>query len=1093
MPESASGGTLWAAVNAFEDRLRSDPDTDLGRYLPPPGDPDRLALLTELVRLDLECGWARGRPRPPRDYFTRFPELRSDPAAAAAVAFEDYRVRRLGGEPVTPEAYARDYAVDTAGWPVDPSAEEAASVEVTVLTPPPRAELHDYAPTNVVVAPGRDDGRVVRDWLAGTDAPDSGAAVAEVERSNPEAIRGWSAAIAALPPVGSRFLGFELVDELGRGAFGRVYLARQSDLAARSVALKVGRGLFRESQTLAQLQHTNIVPIYSAHAADPLQAVCMPFFGRLTLAHLVRTLRDRGPMPETGHQLLNTLRRGRTITRAEGEPTARTRPEGEPPSAPPAEPTPPAAAPPAPGQFDDRGAWAVLRDLSYPDAVAWIGSQIAAGLDHAHTQGIIHRDLKPANVLLTDAGVPMLLDFNISEDLKLRGSATTALVGGTLPYMAPEQLEAYAGRSVATDPRADVYALGVILFELLTGERPFPDRVGETAPTIAAMLADRRPDPPRVRGRNPGVPPAVESVVRKCLQADPGRRYQSARDLREDLERHLNHLPLRFAPNPSLQERARKWGRRHPILTSSTSVAAVAVALLLSIGTGAYAARERSRSLEARVALADHAADVRTLQVMLDERYQTRATLDEGIAGCRRALERYGVPTDRDEPHERWAEGRLVRYLGIEDQSRLRDDLGELFYMMARASARKAELAADPADKAADLAAAERWNRHAAALAAERIPRAVREQRAGLAKIAGRTDEADRWRKEAEGTPIASPRDRYLLGYWHYNRGRIRQAVDELTAATAADPQNFSAWFVRGQTHLALEQNDLAAASFTACVALRADFAPAWLNRGLALQKLRKFDLALADFDEASRLEPGKYDPQIRRGGAFQAAGRYKDAVEAFTAALACPGCPTRVYFYRAYSREKVGDKKGAAADRAEGLAQEPTDYLSFVARAEGRLPADPSAALADVERALKLNRLSAEALQLKAHLLSERLNDPEGSLAALNQAIEVYPDHVTVRVGRGVLLARMGKRAEAHRDAEEALLRDTSGITLYMAGCVYALTSKDQAADRLRAVELIAAALRAGFGREHLPTDPDLDPIRKSTEFQRLVGGPGK
>src|SRR5439155_7033858 len=141
-------------------------------------------------------------------------------------------------------------------------------------------------------------------------------------------------------------------------------------------------------------------------------------------------------------------------------------------------------------------------------------------------------------------------------------------------------------------------------------------------------------------------------------------------------------------------------------------------------------------------------------------------------------------------------------------------------------------------------------------------------------------------------------------------------------------------------------------------------------------------------------------------------------------AALARPDCPTRVYFYRAFSREKVGDKDGAAADRAAGLAAEPTDYLSFVARAESRLPGDPAAALADVERGLRLNPLSADALQLKAHLLSERLDDPKGSLAVLDQAVKRYPDHVAVRIGRGVLLARMGERAAAHRDAEEALLR---------------------------------------------------------------------
>src|SRR3954453_11298600 len=86
-----------------------------------------------------------------------------------------------------------------------------------------------------------------------------------------------------LPEVGSEFLGFRLIGELGRGAFGRVYLARQGDLASRPVALKVTPQLLDESQSLAQLQHTNIVPIYSIHRAEPYQAVCMPYFGDFTL------------------------------------------------------------------------------------------------------------------------------------------------------------------------------------------------------------------------------------------------------------------------------------------------------------------------------------------------------------------------------------------------------------------------------------------------------------------------------------------------------------------------------------------------------------------------------------------------------------------------------------------------------------------------------------------------------------------------------------------------------------------------------------------------------------------------------------------
>src|SRR5439155_9925527 len=116
--------------------------------------------------------------------------------------------------------------------------------------------------------------------------------------------------------------------------------------------------------------------------------------------------------------------------------------------------------------------------LTYVDAILWIVGRLAEGLAHAHDRGILHRDLKPANVLLTDDGQPMLLDFNLSEDCKLRGHAAAARVGGTLPYMSPEQLAAFSDRGRVVDARSDLYSLGLILYELLAGRSPFPAMSG---------------------------------------------------------------------------------------------------------------------------------------------------------------------------------------------------------------------------------------------------------------------------------------------------------------------------------------------------------------------------------------------------------------------------------------------------------------------------------------------------------------------------------------------------------------------------------------------------------------------------------------
>ena len=120
--------------------------------------------------------------------------------------------------------------------------------------------------------------------------------------------------------------------------------------------------------------------------------------------------------------------------------------------------------------------WAELAGRSYVGSIVWIAARLAEGLAHAHQRGVVHRDLKPANILLGDDGQPLILDFNVSSPAG-NGSATAARHGGTVPYMSPEQLSAF-GCGGDVDQRSDLYSLGVILYQLLTGELPFPARSG---------------------------------------------------------------------------------------------------------------------------------------------------------------------------------------------------------------------------------------------------------------------------------------------------------------------------------------------------------------------------------------------------------------------------------------------------------------------------------------------------------------------------------------------------------------------------------------------------------------------------------------
>lgn len=1040
-------------VDAFESALAVNPDTDLGRFVPPADHPARTAVLGELIRIDLEHGWSRGRPKRLADYRRRFPAVFTEPGPRSELAYEEYRLRRLAGEGVSADEYRRAYEVDTSEWP-----SVRAEAQVGLGT--------DVAPHTMAVAVRVE---LPADVRTRTGAPDSIIPL-DGDLGAPDSLADTVPAPPPFPEPGTEFLGFRLESELGRGAFGRVYLARQGDLGDRPVALKVAGDIFDESQTLAQLQHTNIVPIYSLHRRGPLQAVCMPYFGRATLADVLRDVVGRPTLPASGRELRSTVNglRASTVVSAGSAGTVD-------------EPAVPTAQPAAPD------GWAKLDGLSYIEAVLWLAAQLADGLAHAHDRGVVHRDLKPANVLLTDEGRPMLLDFNLADNARRHGAASRAAIGGTLPYMAPEQMEAFRRAGGRPDARADLYSLGVMLYELLTGSHPFPVHKGPVRDTVPAMIADRHGPRPSVRRFNPAVSPATEAIVWKCLAPNPADRYQRADQLRDDLDRQLGHRPLKHAPNPSTRERVRKWARRHPRLTSSATVVAFAAVLLSGTTASAVFARERARDHEARVTFADHKDAFRDAQVFLDDRRRSLPRLDEGMDRLRAILARYGVPED-GLAEDTLADSRLARHLPPEDRDRLRADVGEAFYLMAHIAAVKARTTTDAGAKAGNLALAEQWNAAAERYAGDRLARAVREQRADVAALAGDAAGNERLRKEAADTVVTSSRDEYLIGVLFARKGLYREALPHLMRATQLDPEHFSAWFFRGSVHLSLEQNELAAMCFGSCTALRKDYAQAWCNRGLAYNRLRFFEQACDDFDHALRLDPGLVEAYVLRAGAKDAHDDLPGAADDYTRAIETGSATARAYFQRGDVRDRLGDKAGAAADRAEGFRTPAADEWSWLARAEALVASDATRALAEVEEALKLNPEFVFGLQFKAHVLAERLDRPAEALAVLDRAVALYPDYVPARAGRGVMLARAGKRDAALKDARDALYRDTKAPNLYQVGCIYALTSKTHPDDRREAFKLLWSALTTGFGRDLVDTDSDLDPLRIDPEFLRLV-----
>ncbi len=490
-------------LNRFEEAWSGAEPPRLDDFLLPEGHAEYGPLLRELIKIDMEYRWRRpsGTTKQPHhdrepssepiveDYMSRYAAAFGDRLVPIDLIAEEYRIRRRWGDNPTPSSYLDRFpnqttAVSEVLKTVDLELSSRQSFVDRKRIQKPQDKAESSIPAN-------------RHTLV----------------------------------VGQAIDDFRLLNELGQGAFARVFLAQQVSMQ-RLVALKVSDQKSLESPVLSQLEHPNIVRVFDERQVGSMHLMYMQYVPGGSLRDIINRLASIFCGGRNGQQFLKAVS---DKLRSKGETSIQ------------------------------EAANNPVTTLDWASTVAWLGARIADALSHSHRLGVRHRDIKPENILLTADGRPMLADFNLSFGASVQGASVEKAFGGSLAYMSPEHIQVLLGECPAelVNESSDVYSLGAVLYELLTGKRPFEQKIDLSEPnwTMTDHLIARE------RGPSTAVFPlsdehALHSFIRQCLAFNVEDRPTSAHQVARQLQ--LLSIPrVKSLLSPTADGWAARWAK-HP-------------------------------------------------------------------------------------------------------------------------------------------------------------------------------------------------------------------------------------------------------------------------------------------------------------------------------------------------------------------------------------------------------------------------------------------------------------------------------------------------------------------------------------------------
>jgi tetratricopeptide (TPR) repeat protein/serine/threonine protein kinase len=841
---------------------------------------------------------------------------------------------------------------------------------------------------------------------------------------------------------GSLIGPYKLLEQIGEGGMGLVYMAEQQQPVRRYVALKIIKPgmdsrqvvarFEAERQALAMMDHVNIAKVLDAGATH----AGLPYF-------------------------VMELVKGVPITK-----------------------------------YCDENHFTLQQRLN-------LFVTVCQAVQHAHQKGIIHRDIKPTNILVAlydDMPVPKVIDFGVAKATAQKLTEKTMYTGygqliGTLEYMSPEQAQF---NQLDIDTRSDIYSLGVLLYELLTGSTPLeqarlrtiafdetlriireevppkPSTRLSTAGALGTIAANRNIEPAQLRRQVKG---DLDWIVMKALEKNRSRRYESASGLAADVQRFLRDDPVQACP-PSMPYRLKKFVRRNRAGVLAAGLALVVVLLLL--GAGTRIGRERARrqtNLNQQMTTALQEAVVFRQQALnlIDAPHQWEATLAMASSALKRAQTLDAADARLLDPAVQSQVNDLAAQLATDDRDRRlvsdidrirleksEPDIEQSRFMEQEAAPkyRQAFASFGITAQATPAAEAATWimSKHPplrAALMAGLYDwldhQSDRQEQAWLYAVLAAADLDDwrsRWRAAARSADVAAlealavhpdapaqpPATLVILANGLTKLKSHDAAAALLRRAQQRYPADFwiNHWLARA---LHVQQPSQPAESLTyyrISVALRPQSAGAYMNLGAKLRNAGDLPGAFAAYETATELEPRYAGAHCGLGDCLWSKGDWPAAIAAYQQAIELQPQLAKAHHGLGLCLKATGDLPGAAAALRSTIAIQPdvasTYYnLGVVLRAQG----DRQAAMASYQKAIELQPNYASAHLNLGTLLSEQ-GDQSAALAALQKAIEHEPQSARAHHALGVVLHAKGDLLAALAAYEKALAIDPDLATAH-------------------------------------------------------------